>query len=271
MKVLITGSNGYIGKKLVNFLIKNKIEIIAFGTENQKKFSKFLSYYIWYFNDALPKITYSNIDCAIHLAHDFNSLTGAKKSIKNTLNLIKHLNNAGVRKQFFFSSCSAKKKAGSIYGKTKYTIEKKLSNYNKVTIVRPGLVIGSGGIYQKIKKFINYTPLIILPDNGEGLVPIISMSNLCRVMLKLILFKKKYKEINLFNSYIPTLKELFLNSKIKKKKIFSINSKFLLKIIEFFEFIHIPLPIKKDNLLGFIANKKFMHKKTKLNFLLKKI
>ena len=28
---------------------------------------------------------------------------------------------------------------------------------------------------------------------------------------------------------------------------------------------------KKDNLLGFIANKKFMHKKTKLNFLLKKI
>jgi nucleoside-diphosphate-sugar epimerase len=35
MKVLITGSNGFIGKKLVNFLIKNKIEIIAFGTENQ--------------------------------------------------------------------------------------------------------------------------------------------------------------------------------------------------------------------------------------------
>jgi hypothetical protein len=90
-------------------------------------------------------------------------------------------------------------------------------------------------------------------------------------MLKLILFKKKYKEINLFNSYIPTLKELFLNPKIKKRKIFSINSKFLLKVIEFFEFIHIPLPIKKDNLLGFIENKKFMHKKTKLNFFLKKI
>jgi nucleoside-diphosphate-sugar epimerase len=266
MNVLITGANGFIGKYLVSYLARKKIKIIAF-TRSKKKSNNFISYFQWAFDTYLPKINYPMIDCAIHLAHDFNGIAGSRKTIKFSFKLIKYLNNFNVKKQFFISSCSAQENTESVYGKTKFNIEKKIINYKNITIIRPGLVVGQGGIYGKIKNFINISPVIILPDGGIGKVPIISINNFSKIILRLILSKKKYKEINLFNKYIPTLKEIFINSKLSNKKIiFSIKSNLLLKVLNFFEIIHMPFFIKKDNLLGFLGNKNFIYKRTKLNF-----
>src|SRR5690606_11614113 len=108
------------------------------------------------------------------------------------------------------SSYSAGSHATSIYGRTKWKIEKALATAGDVTVVRPGLVLGDGGIYGRISKVAGKFPVLPLPDGGRGRVPVITIERLCAEVASMVVGNDGAGEANLFEPKTSSLRELVL-------------------------------------------------------------
>ena len=62
---------------------------------------------------------------------------------------------------------------------------KYLRKDKRTIIVRPGLVLGEGGIFSRISNFVNKSPIVPLPDGGKGCVSVITIERLCNEIIKL--------------------------------------------------------------------------------------
>ena len=256
MRLLIIGASGFIGSNLLRYAVAmghDPIAVCRSGTVNCFDGQV----YKWQLGMSLPVIALEKIDCAVHLAHDFNGLDGALLTQEFTLKNIVELRKLGVSKQIFFSSCSASRYTNSIYGKTKMSIEEVINGWDDVVIARPGLVLGDGGIYGRIKKLAEMLPIIPLPDGGSGKVPVISIKRLCEETLMLAASSVTLKEANLFEPKLLSLRQLVLEAASKSGKnpwIMPIPAWLVAKCLTVAEIFRIPLPVNADNLRGFLFN-----------------
>jgi nucleoside-diphosphate-sugar epimerase len=106
-------------------------------------------------------------DALIHGAHDFTR--GAyDRNVRGTVAWAEAAARAGVTRQVFISSPSAHEHAPSEYGQVKYTLEQWFIDRGHL-VVRPGLVIGSGGLYARQRAALLRTPIV--PLIGGGVQP----------------------------------------------------------------------------------------------------
>jgi nucleoside-diphosphate-sugar epimerase len=264
MRILIFGASGFIGTHLARHMAAEGHDVIAFCRSGHLEgFSgKCVQ---WAFGASLKAETINGADCAIHLAHDFNAEQGARRTAEGTIANVRHLRDAGIKRQAFFSSYSAGKHATSLYGRTKFAIENNLGPDSGVVIVRPGLVLGDGGIYGRIRKWAVRLQIIPLPDGGQGKVPVIGIDRLCRETLRVIESKTFTPELNLFERQPRTLRQLVLDSAAeagRKPLIVNIPSTLILYGLRIAAALRLPIPVNADNLEGFIANQAANHVST---------
>ncbi|MCT7468641.1 NAD-dependent epimerase/dehydratase family protein [Aliarcobacter cryaerophilus] len=166
-KLLITGSNGFIGNYFIN-KYKGKYDIKAFS----------------FLKDDINSLDCSDIDAVFHLSALVHQMGGAsceeyeRVNVSQTLQLAKKAKESGV-KQFIFMSTVAvygietgvmNEKSDytplTEYGKSKLRAEielQKLDNKNfKVSIIRPPIVYGKNapGNMKSLLKLINKVPLL---------------------------------------------------------------------------------------------------------------
>lgn len=160
---LVTGSSGFIGKKLIKILEGN-IKILS------RNFNKNYDTIICDFEkDIIPNNSLENIDTVFHLAglaHDTNHLEKLKENyykvnVDSTIQLAKLAVKSNVKKFVFVSSVKAGGSSSSgvctnedsqgnpegVYGKTKREAELELLKIGQesnmhVSIIRPSLVYG---------------------------------------------------------------------------------------------------------------------------------
>ena len=201
-------------------------------------------------------------DCVLHLAHDFDGEAGARLTRESTLACIKEIRAAGVPRQIFFSSYSAGHHSKSLYGQTKFAIEQGVADWNDVIIVRPGLVLGSGGIYGRIHSWARRLPVIPLPGGGRGRVPVISVARLCRETLAIAQLTKPSAEWNLFEPRPLSLRELVLDAAAqagRRPRILPVPSSVVIAGLRIASAFRLRLPVNADNLAGFLANQDAKH------------
>jgi nucleoside-diphosphate-sugar epimerase len=137
-KVVVTGSNGFIGKCVVEHICARGWEPIVPDSQ------------AWRLGTPLPPAC-DRADAVIHLASallkaNTNLNAASALDMQGTSLLIEQhrdLKTAGKRKKFIFvSSQSAREDAGNNYGKTKWAIERLLEQEDEI-VVRPGLVYDS--------------------------------------------------------------------------------------------------------------------------------
>ena len=107
----------------------------------------------------------------------------------------------------YFSSYSSRPDALSEYVQIKYRIEQYFLQ-NGYTVVRPGLVIGKGGMFLKMLDAVRKSPVIPLPDGGNSEVPIVSVRQLCEALHKIISSSIPEQEFNLFYPEMTTMRAL---------------------------------------------------------------
>lgn len=260
MRLLIFGASGFIGAHLTQYAARQGHEVIALCRSGSVAgfTGKCLK---WTFGAPLTALELEGVSCAIHLAHDFNGAAGARRTFEATLANVERLRAAGVGRQIFFSSYSAGEHATSLYGRTKYALENKLAQADDIIIVRPGLVLGDGGIYGRISKWARRLPVIPLPDGGYGQVPVITVDRLCQETLDIAEATKPERECNLFEKQPRSLRQLVLDSAERGRKpwIFPVPALLIFFILRIASALRLPLPVNADNLEGFMANQAAKH------------
>ena len=289
-KILITGSQGFIGKILVNKL-KNREKLVLIDKKknlsDQKNF-----YQINLFNLVeLERIFKKNkIKTIIHLAseifdddknvYNYNVTTsnnlvlmGQKYKIKNFI----FTSTFSIFEKNYIKPISENESpsAKNLYGKSKYKVERilKKSNLKNYIILRVPIVVGKsrshrmGILFEMIR---NNFPLFLI-GNGNNRIQFIQVDDLCLIIKKCLSFKKSV----IFNvgtkksfTFKENLSHIIKNSK-SKSKIFYINyylGSFALNLLIFFKLIDINYYHKALLTKNIVLNTKKVFKSLNLNF-----
>ena len=233
MKIFITGVNGFVGSSLAEYLFKPGITISGCSRGNnpgevlQEKVKEF--YRLQLNKEFSPKI-FEGKDIVIHCAYSSDPKDILNTNINGTRQWYEAAEKAGVKTQLFFSSCSAGKQAKSRYGLIKHELETFFLE-NKEPVIKPGLILGNGGLFLKMINLIKSLPVAPLVDGGKYTVPVISMDSVAQATEKILRNPK------------PAIYNIFQPDSVKIKDLMKIIKRVLDKKCFFFPF---PLPVLKN-------------------------
>ena len=103
-------------------------------------------------NQEFDKNILKGMDTVIHSAHSHTGRDDFNLNIEGTKKWFFASKSSGVKTQIFITSYSAKSRSQSEYGRIKYELEKFFIQ-EKQPVVRPGLVIGTEGIFSNMVKW----------------------------------------------------------------------------------------------------------------------
>jgi nucleoside-diphosphate-sugar epimerase len=188
MKVFITGIRGFLGSNLAGALEARGHEVV--GSSHIR------------LGEPVDSAAFEDADTIVHCAHDFHP--GAmERNVEGSRLLF----DAGEgRHRIFVSSHSAREDAVGEYGISKYRIERMYLAAGE-TVVRPGLVIGSGGLFGRYLRTIRNLRIIPLVDGGRDGVPVLAITDFCEAMINLIESGRR-SAFNLFNATMPSMREI---------------------------------------------------------------
>lgn len=172
MRILLTGVTGYVGKRLLPVLIEKGHEVICCVRErnrlvlhkNMLKKVKVLE--IDFLNDPKPNIIPKNIDAAYYLIHSM--ATSSEKfdllESKAAGNFKTYMETTNVKQVIYLSGISNEKKLSKhLASRRKVEVILK-SNQYALTVLRAGIIVGSGSAsFEIIRDIVEKLPVIIAP------------------------------------------------------------------------------------------------------------
>jgi NADH dehydrogenase len=196
MKIFVIGGGGFLGSRLVRALAARGHEV---RTSSSRDGSGDVRIRLGELVDAA---IFGESEVVIHNAHDF-----APGNIERNVTGARILFDAAAgRRRIFVSSHSARADAASEYGIAKYRIERFYLEAGE-NVVRPGLVIGDGGLFGRYLRTIRSLPVIPLIDGGRDLVPVLAVADYCAAMVCLV-ESGVSGAFNLFSERQPAMREV---------------------------------------------------------------
>jgi nucleoside-diphosphate-sugar epimerase len=159
--VLITGASGHVGNRLAGFL--DAMGCVVVGVSRNLRVIRHCGVsYCRTFSQPLGSIFSENsIDVVVHCAHDL-SPNGSALTETGTLQWANESLAQRAVRQIFISSISSRADAHAAYGRVKYSLEQWFLDHG-ATVLRLGLVIGNGGLFGRMVRFVQdlrFMPLI---------------------------------------------------------------------------------------------------------------
>lgn len=206
MIVAITGVSGFIGEGLARHLIRHGVRVRG-TSSNKERLAKLNGVLevseVMGLSSPIPEALFRECDVVVHCMHDF----GRNRLAENVNSMARiriQLKKLDVGRQIFISSHSARPNALTSYGQIKYAIEQQFLAAGE-TVVRPGLVIGPGGLFARQERMILKMPWLLLPEGGRGPVYCIHFDDLCQAM-QVIMQDGANGAFNLFTPTQPSMK-----------------------------------------------------------------
>jgi nucleoside-diphosphate-sugar epimerase len=253
--IFITGITGFIGTQLARRLLSSGYRVCGSSTSTPTPQAN-PAYPIFRlkFGERFDPEVFRGIDVLVHTAY----CVGSKQkelNIEGTKSLSLAAKKMGVQFEIYLSSCSALTGATSDYAAVKISLENHFRAATSAAIVRPGLVIGRGGLFGRMMALTERCPIIPLLDGGRKTIPLVASSDLTR-SLEIILQNKMVGEFNLIATRAHTLFALMdeFRRQTRLRTIFvPVPAKAALRFVQFLERAGIRLPVQAENISGFNA------------------
>ncbi|MBY3560994.1 NAD-dependent epimerase/dehydratase family protein [Rhizobium laguerreae] len=171
-RLIITGSTGYIGARLVAMARERGFDVVELGRRPGAK---------WRIGDEPASSDLEGAIGLVHLAHSWATPPEAAEeenvNISGTLKLAEAAKATGVPHFVFASSTSSRKEALNVYGRTKFRIEEHLAASKAAPIVRIariGLVYGGPrtAMYGLMAKLAALSPILPMIGLSRKVQPI---------------------------------------------------------------------------------------------------
>ena len=280
--VAITGANGFIGRALVNYFLQAGWHVKAL-VRHPEKLNK------WNGDNPIEKfeaVAYQlevdphadllrGVDVVVHAAliTPQQNIRAAAINLTALQNLLTQCEHFGT-KMIYISSFSAHEGATSIYGKSKLSCEAAVE-LSKHVVVKPGLVIGDGGLFKNIKEQVKAHRLLPLIDGGKQPLQTIAIEDLCAIILKCAQEKLTGK-FWLASTDVMSMKAFYQSiAAANKTKNILLPVPYLpvYWLLSVAEWLHIQLPITSENIKGLRQLKAFetVDSLRQLNYKLEKL
>ena len=251
--IVITGANGFIGRYLIEFFNNKGYHVVALIHRAYKIAIPGVDYRQFDLDSFAGDVITEDTEAILHAAYIpyKKGNNSDMRNLKGTKRLLDIARRKKVRKFIYLSSFSATEDALSHYGKNKYKIEK-LFDENTDLIIRPGLVVGNGGLYKNIKSIIIKSSMIPLIGGGRQPVQTIEIYTLAQAIQGGI-----EKDISGFHNvakekpiYIKDLYKLIAEEQNKRVKFIPLPYFLATLLIYLMEIIMKQPPVTIENLNG---------------------
>ncbi len=172
MKILLTGATGYIGKRLLPQLLELGHEVVCcVRDKNRMDVDKSFSQNISFVEvDFLKDVTLENfpkdIDIAYYLIHSMSSSTGNfdEKEALSAENFNKYMAATAVKQVIYLSGIINQEELSKHLSSRKKVEEILFQGNYKLTVLRAGIVVGSGSSsFEIIRDLCEKLPIMIAP------------------------------------------------------------------------------------------------------------
>lgn len=233
MKILLTGANGYIGKRLLPQLLDLGHQVVCcVRDKNRMDIDKAYAEKISFVEvDFLDEVNTDNfpkdIDVAYYLIHSMSSSTSDfdEKEALSAENFIKYMAATSV-KQVIYLSGIVNQEALSKHLSSRKKVEEILFQGNfKLTVLRAGIVVGSGSSsFEIIRDLCEKLPIMIAPKWLQTKTQPIAVRDVIAMLAEVLLNEKCYNQsFDIGGPDILTYKEMLQRySKVRRLKLWII-------------------------------------------------
>ncbi len=257
-RIAITGANGFIGGHLTRHFSERGFGVVALVHTMPAEERPGVEYRPYELSGTVSETELRGCDCLIHCAYAklSDAAEGDEVNIEGTRSLYRAAQSAGVRKFIYLSSLSAHEEARSHYGMVKLKTEAMLDTKTDL-ILRPGLVIGHGGLFQAIAGYVRGSRFVPLVDGGRSQVQCIAADDLARC-IEVAIGRDMVGEFALAAGDPISISELYgCISHKAHRKVVSVPVPFWLADagLATLELLHIKTPVTRESLLGLKQNR----------------
>lgn len=253
--IAITGANGFIGSQIVDYFSKKGWNVIALVRQpeiiDKPDNIQYKSYDL---SHPSEESLLEGVDYLVHAAyikHSSKNPEALSQNVDGTRDLLQISRKYHVKKNVLFSSLSAQYDAESIYGQQKHVLEN-IFNTKNDAIIRPGLVLGNGGLVSSMADFMRKKHLVPLVNGGNQPLQITDIDSIVFAIEK-ILTDDLHGSFTIASNKSYPYKTFYtqLAKAINTRIVFvPVPQQLLIYPIKVLEKININIGITTDNLLG---------------------
>jgi len=181
VKVVVTGASGFLGGALVSAFLARGDNVTAV-VHRPPRSGMPVPWHRGALGEVLPEIALAGVELLVHGAHDMRP-GSRRRNVEGTQLWYEQADRAGAVSQVFISSLSAHPASPSEYGRTKHEVESLLMPRGGA-VVRPGLVVGGGGLFGALVQLVRRLPVLPVPGGRTVRVFLTALDDLVEVITR---------------------------------------------------------------------------------------
>jgi NADH dehydrogenase len=255
----VTGATGFIGSHLARRLIARGDAVVAFQRDPARAAAaegataSAVTRRAFRMPDGIDPADFAGLDVVVHTAlveYGPDSPDADATNREGTRRVIEAARATGAR-LVFLSTLSAHDRATSHYGKSKLELEA-LFDPARDAVLRLGLVLGRGGLFGSIAELLKNATVVPLPGGGRQPIQVLWMGDLEDAVVN-VLDRGLVGRFDVANPEVRTMRELYeaICASLGVKRTFvSVPLGFVELGAAALEALHVPFPIRRENVLG---------------------